>query len=321
MSDSFKQIGEILASARKEQKKELADVSESTKIMVKYLEAIEAGDPTNLPSPTYFLLFARSYAQNIGIDPGVIDEMADRDPSHAQGTGNGEKADDVDEADPVDPNARNFGKSILILIIIIVVVFAALLIYNFGFGDSDDQAASDGADSMAVHTSLSTPTDFEKSGIEVTPYTPPEPLKMHLVARQDVWTFVVRDGDTVLNRELKAGEQRSWEAKYRYYLTLGISTAVELTLNGEPVGQLTDRARTVSNIEINQINYKDFLQKNRGAETPVIASPPPPPVTQRPAAEPGATPPVAKPTAAVTAPDATASQKPDSGQGATGNGN
>ena len=69
MSDKYVEIGEILAAARREQGKTLKDASESTKIMENYLTAIETGDPGSLPSVAYFLLFARSYAQYLGIDP------------------------------------------------------------------------------------------------------------------------------------------------------------------------------------------------------------------------------------------------------------
>lgn len=269
MPDPYKQIGEIIASARKEQKKQLEDISENTKIMVRYLKAIEAGDPSELPSPTYFRLFARSYAQNIGLDPAVIDEIADRDPSglnkHAVPTDaiaepEVEIEEEVEDKTE-DKKKPGSNKTLLTVAIVILVIIAALLIYKFFIAD---QTVDTGTGEVAkpAEANVGEIPGMDRAGIEANPYTPGEPLKLHMLANQDVWALVVRDGDTVLNRELKGGEQRSWEADYRYFVTLGISTAVTLTLNGERLAPLTERPRTVLNVEINQTNFESFLLKN-----------------------------------------------------------
>jgi hypothetical protein len=98
------------------------------------------------------------------------------------------------------------------------------------------------------------------------PYHPPEKLILYMRAKQDVWALVVRDGDTVLNRRLGVGDQRQWEAEYRYNITLGISTAVDLYVNDQKLAPLTERAQTISDLEINQVNYKDFYAPPLGEE-------------------------------------------------------
>ncbi|MCK5125035.1 MAG: DUF4115 domain-containing protein [candidate division Zixibacteria bacterium] len=307
MSDSYKQIGEVLTATRKEQNKELADLAESTKIMERYLAALEAGDPSQLPSPTYFLLFARSYAQNLGLDPGVIDEMADRDVSAANG---GLKEPEAEPKEPLDEKARakQSNKYLIIFMVVLIVVIGSLLVYNFALIEKEPELSSPAEDKAATIETEQDLTNLEKAGLNIEPYQPAPPLKMHLAAKQDVWTMVVRDGDTILNRELKAGEQRRWEAKYRYQLTIGISTAVNLTLNGEEVAPLSDRPRTISNLEINQINYKDFLLVNN----PVVKRPPveAPKTTSSPPEVQPENQPVSQPLI-----------PPDSGTGDSGNGN
>lgn len=267
MPDLFKQIGEIIAAARKEQNKDLKDISDSTKLMVKYLEAIEAGDPTDLPSPTYFLLFARSYAQNIGIDPAVIDEIANRDPNGLTKPPEPEEfveerpeqAEDLDEESGDKKSGSS--KTLLTLAVIIMAVIAAVLIYQFVL---KDKTAATGVEQeeQPVGAEVGEVPGMDKAGVETKAYSPNESLKLHMLANQDVWALVVRDGDTVLNRELKGGEQRSYEAEYRYFITLGISTAVDMTLNGEKLAPLTERPRTVKSVEINQTNFEQFLLKN-----------------------------------------------------------
>ncbi|MEZ5358675.1 MAG: helix-turn-helix domain-containing protein [Candidatus Zixiibacteriota bacterium] len=313
MPDPFKQIGEIIASARKEQKKDLKDISESTKLMVRYLEAIEAGDPSQLPSATYFRLFARSYAQNLGIDPAVIDEIADRDPSGlnktpspAEAAEKKEKKEKKKEAEEEseETTAKGSSKGLLIIAVIILGIIAVVLIYQFFLVD---KTATSGPEEAAkpLGAEVGEVPDMDNAGIEATPYTPSEPLKLNMLANQDVWALVVRDGDTVLNRELKGGERRSWEAKYRYYITLGISTAVDLSLNGEKIAPLTERPRTVQNVEINQTNYEKFLLKNN-PQSAVL----PPVQPRRPAAS--------EQPASTTSPASDTTSRP---AGETGNGN
>ena len=55
-------------------------------------------------------------------------------------------------------------------------------------------------------------------------------------------------------------------ANYRFMLTVGISTAIELTLNGVKLAPLSDRAQTISGLEINQVNYRRFYPAEENTE-------------------------------------------------------
>ncbi len=267
MADRYQKIGEILASARREKGKSLKDAEENTKIMAHNLEAVEAGQPDKLPSREYFMLFARSYAQYLGLDPAEFDEIEDDDvvektagaPGSKAPEGNGEST--TAEISP-EVQEKKFGKTVLYLVIGIVVLFVAFLVFTQLFM----KPTSRSSEGEPLEASGSPPASeggpsADEAGFTIPdePYQPPEKLRMHMVAKQDVWALVVRDGDTVLNRKLLGGEQRRWEADYRYKLTLGISTAVDLYLNDQKLAPLTDQARIISGLEINQVNYRQFL--------------------------------------------------------------
>ncbi len=307
MPDTYKQIGKVLLATRKEQKKELAEVAEASKIMVKYLEAIENGDPSQLPSATYFLLFARSYASIVGLDPAIIDEMADHDPTGLPSNGKEIEPDTEEEVDEEEgpKEEKGSGNTLLTIAVVILLIVAALVVYKLYFVDPTSAINGDAAN-VPAGAEVGEIPGMNQAGVEPTAYLAAEPLKFHMLANQDVWAMVIRDGDTVLNRELKGGEQRSWEAKYRYFVTLGISTAVKLTLNGEALAPLTERPRTVLNVEINQTNFEKFLLKNNPNSAAVL--PPVEPRRTSPQTQPAASPP-ATPSSA------------DSSNGETGNGN
>jgi len=267
MSDKYTEIGAILAAARRDRNKTLKDAEESTKIMASYLEAIEAGEPDKLPAQEYFMLFSRSYAQYLGVDPVIFDEIeeiAAAEKSVAPARKREPKADEEPPSDDISPQAQEkiFGKTLMFVVIAIVVVFIAFFVYTRFFGPSDaTMSPDDAAETEGVgHAADEIPDPGLKTfTYPDQPYQPPEKLRLQMIAKQDVWALVVRDGDTVLNRKLVAGQQRQWEADYRYNLTVGISTAVDLYLNGRRLAPLSDQARIISGLEINQVNYEEFL--------------------------------------------------------------
>lgn len=265
MPDKYKKIGEILAAARREQQKSLKEVSVITKLKEAYLEAVEAGEPDKLPSEPYFGLFARSYAQYLGLDPAILDEIEENERGGIGIAGPTDASDRKDtgisEADS-SRQAKKFGRNLIYVILIAIVLFAALIAFDRWFMSAPEESGK--ANTETVHQK-DDQGHGEKSiadkepGIPYSPYQPPENLELMVSAKQDVWMVVIRDGDTVLNRQLAAGDTRRWEAKYRFVLTIGISTAVDLTLNGVRLPPLTTQARTISGLEINQVNYKKFL--------------------------------------------------------------
>ena len=69
-------IGHKLKQAREEQRISLENASESTRIRVPYLQALEAGDMARLPSPVQARGFLRNYAEYLGLDfDRMLDEL------------------------------------------------------------------------------------------------------------------------------------------------------------------------------------------------------------------------------------------------------
>ncbi len=279
MADKFKEIGAILAAARREEHKSLKEAEESTKIMALYLEAIEAGEAEKLPTREYFMLFARGYAQYLGIDPSILEGIEGAPiPEKDLPVPPGKKAVEEPEPEGEEPEAqaRKFGKTLLYLIIGIVVVFAAFFVYIQWFAGVAENSTEPGRTESGGTNTESGQGPAETAPlitIPDQPYQPPGKLDLRMVARQDVWTVVVRDGDTVLNRRLLAGQQRQWDADYRFLLTLGISNGVDLYVNGDKLAPLTLRPRTISGFEINQVNYRQYFYPPTDTSATVVTHP------------------------------------------------
>lgn len=75
ISDDKELIGERLKRERKERKIDIAEAAKETKINIKYLEAIEAGEFENLPKGMYGKNFISEYAVFLGINPKKILEL------------------------------------------------------------------------------------------------------------------------------------------------------------------------------------------------------------------------------------------------------
>jgi transcriptional regulator with XRE-family HTH domain len=68
----LKEIGEYLRKAREERNISLKDVQETTKISLRYLEAIDCGDFNGIPGEVYRKGFIANYAGAIGLDPQEV---------------------------------------------------------------------------------------------------------------------------------------------------------------------------------------------------------------------------------------------------------
>ncbi len=65
-------VGEKLRAAREAQGLALADIAARTRIPQRHLEAIEKGNYSGLPSPTYAMGFAKAYARAVNADEVAI---------------------------------------------------------------------------------------------------------------------------------------------------------------------------------------------------------------------------------------------------------
>lgn len=80
MDTDYRAIGKHLQDAREHHGLTLEDISSSTKIQVRYLQAIETGQVDKLPGPFYVKAFIRQYANTVGLDPNtILDTSEDRD--------------------------------------------------------------------------------------------------------------------------------------------------------------------------------------------------------------------------------------------------
>jgi cytoskeletal protein RodZ len=113
-------FGEELKRERELREISLREVSEATKISLRYLEALERNDFKNLPGGVFNRGFVRAYSQFIGIDPdSMVDaymqaETAVLGPAGSAPRGSGD-------------DAGGAGRNVWIAVVAAVLIAAAVL--------------------------------------------------------------------------------------------------------------------------------------------------------------------------------------------------
>jgi len=82
MGELETKLGDLLKLERERLGKQLDDLSEALRIPEESLRAVEQGDVDSLPSTIYFGLFAKSYAESLGIDYGATVDAIKADLTH-----------------------------------------------------------------------------------------------------------------------------------------------------------------------------------------------------------------------------------------------
>jgi cytoskeletal protein RodZ len=116
----FVSVGERLRAAREEKGFSLEDVAAETRIPLRHLESLEAGDWERLPAPTYTIGFAKSYASAIGLDRSEIGDQLRDEMGGVRTT-----TSTIETFEPADP-ARTMPKWLVlgaIAAIVLVVIF------------------------------------------------------------------------------------------------------------------------------------------------------------------------------------------------------
>ena len=276
-------LGGKLRAARTERGISLEDISEETKISLRYLKAIESSDAAGLPGTVFARNFTRQYAQyigihSLGIEPGELDQQiqlafpreseALPSTSQAQGTG-------VPQSIQIAPLAEawNWNKIGLSALGLLAVLGAGAAIFRVwqeapGLIESARQQAKQQQAQQPQQVVIpasqpviapSTPqVQIEQTSAAVTADGQPTAettitisgngMAVRVVAEQDTWVSMRANGSHVFSELLKANQSRTISGVENAQLVVGNAGGVKIATNGKDIGPigLPGQVRTVT---------------------------------------------------------------------------
>jgi cytoskeletal protein RodZ len=249
----------------------LRQISNTTKISVASLEALERDDISRLPGGIFSRAFVRSYAIEVGLDPEkTIQDFLAQFPHDSVLAGH-PASNGTDENEKQEINRRMF--SVFVRLLAISLPLGGLILYLSGAGPAvgpDIPAAHDEA-AAEVPAAVPPPAQPEPAATstsmpEATPAVtmvegrPAEDdlLTVVLAATAPCWVLAIDDGEPVLARELGAGEREVLEVSGLLVLTIGDASAVRLMLNGVEARSL-GRPGQVVTLRLTPANFRTYL--------------------------------------------------------------
>ena len=263
--------GLLLKRAREAKALTLDDLSRTTKINRTILGALESGDVSHLPSGVYARGFVKAYAREVGLDP---DEMANQYFGHLEhalppaGEGIDARAtspmtrhevvhlDDDTAMILASTQARRVGWLVTACCAIGLVVY----VWSFGRPRATETApVTEAAAPVDVAPAASAgPNEPDAVQAGAATLAMSGPLQIELRPSGLCWVIVTADGEQVLAKLLRDGDQQTFTANDELVLRVGDPGAFTYSINGRS-GRSLGRAGEPVNVRITRDNIRDFI--------------------------------------------------------------
>ena len=245
-SESF---GTWLRRQRELREITLREIADTSKISLRYLQALEDDRFELLPAPVFAKGFLRQYARYVGIDP----EEAVNFYLTADGLAKEEEEDEpVTQRRPRAVGTWPYALAVVV-VALLMMAFVGILQRLNRSSESPEEAVDRSAERPvatpsvaagppAVETVEGSPADAgppepaaaEPVG-EEAPAAAPDPLYVTLDFRDDCWVRATVDGETREDRVYTQGESLQLNADELVELELGNAFVVDVEVEGHPM--------------------------------------------------------------------------------------
>lgn len=235
-------VGDRLREARETQGLVLAEIAARTRIPQRHLEAIEASDYSQLPSTTYAMGFARSYARVVGVDEVALarDLRRELDTNYQRR----EPKRDLEPAEPSRLPSRSLAT--LGMIAAAVVVLGALIWFASSYFSGGDAPTAQQATAESELGAVPAPSPT------AAPASASTGGQVTLIATDEVWVRVYDAADqTLLIKTLAAGERYDVPTGANNpMINVGRPDKLQVTINGSSVPALGTGERAIKDVGI-----------------------------------------------------------------------
>ena len=219
-------LGSALQKAREQAGFSLPDMAARTRIPLKTLRAIEENNFAAVPSGIFVRSFIRTYAREVGVDPGeaIAEYRAMTEPIQGPAPQIPEEPaiDDALRSSSYDPELLSsrpgWGYALIAAAVLIGVI-------SMNRNDAAERAAPAPAPVPPATRPAAAPRPVATGGAAV---------RIEMRADGLCWVRAVADGQTVVARLLQPGEVQTVNAEHEVVLRIGDPSALSYTINGKP---------------------------------------------------------------------------------------
>jgi cytoskeleton protein RodZ len=235
-------FGEELRRERLIREIPLEEISSATKISVRLLTALEAGDASRLPAPAFTRGFIRAYARHLGIDPeekvnAYLADLAGESPDAPASKKTRHRSRFL-------RGRRTTAGTIVGGVTGILLLLGLIANPQRRARPAHQEAISTDSEALAFkNVSVSrepAPTIREGPALASA-----SGVSLLLEFDDDSWTKLDADGQTVLQGLMRRGDSKRFEAREGFLLTLGNAGAVRVTVDGRAPQKLGGAGKVV----------------------------------------------------------------------------
>lgn len=247
-------VGEQLRRERTRQGIDLAELARSTRISLKYLEAIESGDRTNLPGGFFYRSFVRQYATALVMDPAVLDAELDqaREAEAALLNAALEKASfPLKTQDPivVEGNRSLASGRIGAYVLMLAGVLAGCTAF-YSWWHRIENPVEQARSAPPTAALVQNAAQVQNASLAKTPpagspqvtlnavTTSDDRVVLSLAATEEVWLSINSDGKTIFSGILEPSETKVLGGKERAVIRVSNAGGIDITWNGKTIGPI-----------------------------------------------------------------------------------
>lgn len=246
-------FGEDLKKNRQEKQISLTQVAASTRIHVRFLEAIEAGQLSVLPQP-YIRPFIREYAVATELDPNETLQKYDAAlqtlkpvPAPAE-----EKTEPASTLTLTQKQQEKLAALLRRLSMpfagIFVALVAVLFLANSGSTDTKSNQPSEVSFDRVVQESEAAIAKVQpviNRTVSSKPSAPVDSLSLEMTTTDSLWIVVVIDENRKEEYLFPPKSHRRWAAIEQFSITMGNAGSATFRLNGKELGLLGKDRKSV----------------------------------------------------------------------------
>ena len=260
----LREFGQELKRLRLDKQVSLMDISFSTRINIKFLEAIEEGKFAVLPQ-TYVRAFLREYGEAIGVGAEEVLRRYDaiREPQAPAAPRDAAPlpAPLPTQAPRVkEPKKQRFTlafKKNVLFAGVLVIAAVLVLVLRSPSTKSSAETHEVPFDTVVKESEASAfRPDTVASVVIPPPVIPADSLRLEMSTTDSVWISILVDNSKTLEYLFPPNRKRSFSAKNQFLITIGNAGGASFKLNGKDLGAFGKRGAVVRNILVNAERLK-----------------------------------------------------------------